>query len=327
MPPPAIAPIAILLAQLIGMGFACGFNLYATVALLGLGSRLGWFTDLPLGLRGLENGVIIGSAAILYVVEFVVDKIPYADSFWDAVHTTIRPLAAVLLALLALSAAPLDLRVAGAALTGIAALAAHSSKAGLRVALNTRPRPALTTTVSLIDDAAAVALTFAALRRPLIMLPAVLLLVLLMSIGGPGLWRAAALGVHATVAWLRGFFGDPGWRVPAQLPRRFRTLLRTEELGGGPPRATRAALLGFRSAGAYRNGWLVFERQGQCFLYHSLLRPRRLELPPAATTRVRKGVLADIIELQAAHVQFKLFLLKDGPPTEVAIAEIGAHES
>jgi hypothetical protein len=76
----AMSSFAVLLGQLLAIAFACGLNLYATVALLGLASRLGWMSGLPPGLRGLENGFVIGSAALLYLFEFVIDKVPYVDS-------------------------------------------------------------------------------------------------------------------------------------------------------------------------------------------------------------------------------------------------------
>ena len=51
--------------------------------------------QLPGQLDHLSNGWVIGVAAGMYVVEFIADKIPYVDSAWDAVHTFIRPPAAV----------------------------------------------------------------------------------------------------------------------------------------------------------------------------------------------------------------------------------------
>ena len=41
---------------------------------------------------------MIGVALVLYVVEFVADKIPWVDSIWDAVHTVIRPIGGALIA-------------------------------------------------------------------------------------------------------------------------------------------------------------------------------------------------------------------------------------
>ncbi len=80
-----------LLGRTMGFSFAAGINLYATVAILGLAKRFGW-VDLPEQFRVFDNDVVIGVALVLYVIEFVADKIPWVDSMWDAVHTVIRPI-------------------------------------------------------------------------------------------------------------------------------------------------------------------------------------------------------------------------------------------
>lgn len=308
----------------LGFAVACGFNLYATVALLGIGSRLGWISALPVGLRGLENGLVIGSATGLFLIEFVVDKVPYADSVWDVIHTTIRPLAATLLVGLALWDAPADVRIAGAALAGVTALVVHASKAGLRVALNSRPRPALTLGVSLLEDAAAGVFALVALVLPTVALVAAVLLLAGLFVFARGLGRAALLGVRAAVARLRGFFGSPGWHPAGRLPGPLRMLVHGDELGGPPSRATRAALLGVASAGAYRNGWLLLDRGRVAFVYRTLLRPRRVELPLSDGINMRPGLLTDIVEVGADDGRFTLFLLKDGPPPEVTLGELRA---
>jgi hypothetical protein len=79
------------LGRTMGFSFAAGINLYATVAILGLASRYGWVA-LPQQYQVFDNPWIIGGALVLYVVEFVADKIPWVDSIWDAAHSVIRPL-------------------------------------------------------------------------------------------------------------------------------------------------------------------------------------------------------------------------------------------
>src|SRR5688500_20152619 len=85
------------LGRTLGFSFAAGINLYATVAILGLASRYGWVA-LPEQFRVFDNDLIIGAALVLYVVEFIADKIPWIDSLWDAVHTVIRPVGGALIA-------------------------------------------------------------------------------------------------------------------------------------------------------------------------------------------------------------------------------------
>ena len=74
-------------------GWASGLNLYGTALILGLAGRLGWAEN-PAQLQSTWFLVLVG---VLYAVEFVVDKVPWLDSAWDAVHTVIRPVGGALL--------------------------------------------------------------------------------------------------------------------------------------------------------------------------------------------------------------------------------------
>jgi hypothetical protein len=320
-------PAAVLLAQLLAAAFACGINLYAVVALLGLASRLGWIDALPVGLRGLENGIVLASAATLYFVQFALDKIPYVDSFWDAVHTLIRPPAAAALAFLAVSGASLELRLVAAILAGLGALVAHLTKTGLRVMMNARPRPTATTVVSVVEDVAAITLMIAAITLPPVALLGVLALVLALPAVAPALWRAAFLGIRATAARLRGFFGHAGWRPAERLPAALRALVRPDEVGTAPTVVARAAIQGLRTAGRFRNGWLVLEPRSSAFVFRSLFRSRRFDFPPVTHVSVRNALLADIVDLHTGSETFTLFLLKDGPPADVALSRIGPNSS
>jgi hypothetical protein len=311
--------------RLLGPAFACGLNLYATVAVLGLASRLGWSDALPAGLRGLEHGVVIGSALALYLVEFVIDKIRWADSAWDAVHTVIRPGAAALLAMLALQGAPLGWRLAAAALAGAAALGAHGLKAGLRVSLNVRAGRGRAIVVSLLEDLLAIALVLASLMLADLAVAIAAAATLMMLLLGPRLSRPAVLGVRAVNARLRGFFGSCRWRGRDELPASLRRLVPPAHVGCAPPRATRAAVLDGADSGTgdYRNGWLVLENGAAAFLYRdSLLRGRRAALPAIRAAILRRGLLADRLEITGEHRSLTLLLLKDGPPPHITRTEL-----
>jgi len=60
------------LGRTLGLSFAAGINLYATVAVIGLASRFGW-VELPPQYRVFDNNWIIGVAVFLYLVEFLAD--------------------------------------------------------------------------------------------------------------------------------------------------------------------------------------------------------------------------------------------------------------
>src|SRR5712692_4255357 len=110
----------------LGAGFSSGLNLYATVATLGLLQRFG-VLRLPSGLQILSHPWILGIAIALYLLEFFADKIPYFDTFWDAIHTFIRPPAAALLAFAAAGGAPPEWRWGAALLAGGVALTSHGA--------------------------------------------------------------------------------------------------------------------------------------------------------------------------------------------------------
>jgi hypothetical protein len=76
---------------LLGGSWESGVNLYLTTVGLGIMSRLGW-VHLPGDLKAIAHPLVILLAVLLYVIEFVADKIPLVDSIWDSVHTCIRPI-------------------------------------------------------------------------------------------------------------------------------------------------------------------------------------------------------------------------------------------
>ena len=74
------------LGLILGTGYSSGLNLYASILTLGLLQRFD-VIHLPSGLQILSNPTILGIAAVLYLIEFFADKIPYLDSIWDSIHT------------------------------------------------------------------------------------------------------------------------------------------------------------------------------------------------------------------------------------------------
>ena len=149
----------------LGAGFSSGLNLYATVATLGLLQRFG-VLHLPPGLQVLSHPWVLAIAIALYLLEFFADKIPYFDTFWDALHTFIRPPAAALLAFAAAGAAPPEWRWAAALLAGGVALTSHGTKASARAAVNTTPEPFSNWFLSFGEDVLAVWLTWMATTHP-----------------------------------------------------------------------------------------------------------------------------------------------------------------
>ncbi|MFC6012771.1 DUF4126 domain-containing protein [Nocardia lasii] len=130
-------------------GWASGINAYAVVFLLGLFGRIGWAGDVP---PGLQRTDVLIAAGALFLIEAVADKIPFLDSFWDAVHTVVRPASgAVVSALIAGQDDSLPTMFA-AAVGGTTALLSHLVKAGTRMAVNTSPEPVTNIAMSTVED-------------------------------------------------------------------------------------------------------------------------------------------------------------------------------
>lgn len=301
--------------RLLGASLACGLNLYATVAVFGIASRVGWIEALPPAIHGLESTIIIVAAVLLFSAELIASAIPVLEAAWEAVHTIIRPVAAGALAWLVLEAAPTELQVLGVAAAGLVALMAHTAKVGLRL-IEARRRM-VRFAISAIEDGIAVGLAISTLVWPAIALGVASALFALLVLRGPRLWRAAAYGARAVVARLRGFFGTRDFRDPGEMPAALRGLIATPSLGTATTRAVRATL----GRGAWRNGWLVFEGHDTAFLYRGLLGGRRI---PLRTTRatMSPGFLADTLDLDTPEQRLTFMLLKDGPPAEATVTAI-----
>jgi hypothetical protein len=154
------------LGRTMGFSFAAGINLYATVAILGLAKRYGWVA-LPDQFAVFDHDVVIYTALVLYVVEFVADKIPWVDSIWDAVHTAIRPVGGAVIAIATLGDASPATQGLIALFGGTLAAGSHFTKAGTRAAANTSPEPFSNWILSLGEDLFVVGLATLALTYPI----------------------------------------------------------------------------------------------------------------------------------------------------------------
>lgn len=161
-----------LLGTTLGLGLAAGLRLYATVLALGVALRMEWLTlpaELaPLGV--LAHPAVLGIAGVMYVMEFVTDKVPWLDSAWDAAHTVIRPLGAAGLALTAFGQMDPAARVGLALLCGGVALSSHATKAATRLAVNQSPEPVSNAGLSLLGDAAVPAFVWFTMAHPVLTL-------------------------------------------------------------------------------------------------------------------------------------------------------------
>ena len=155
-----------LLTTLFSTGWASGVNAYATVALLGILGRAG-VGDVP---EPLQSDPAIAAASIMYLIEFVTDKIPYLDNVWDAIHTVVRPTIASGIGAVYGVDADLDALDEAFAVggSGATALASHAVKAAIRLGINTSPEPASNIIVSLAEDGAVAGVILLVVEHPVI---------------------------------------------------------------------------------------------------------------------------------------------------------------
>jgi uncharacterized protein DUF4126 len=115
----------------------------------------------------LSEVPIIVLASILYLIEFVADKVPAVDSVWDAVHTFVRAPAAAVLGFAAFGDVSEPWRIAAALLCGTLALSSHGIKASTRLAINASPEPFTNWAASFGEDVFVAALIWAAVAHPM----------------------------------------------------------------------------------------------------------------------------------------------------------------
>jgi len=172
-----------------GAAWGSGINLYATILVLGF---LG-MTDnivLPQSLELLMNPLVIGAAGLMYIVEFVADKVPGVDTGWDTLHTFVRIPAGVLLAAGAVGEINPAVAIAAGILGGGIATSTHATKSGTRLLINTSPEPAANWTASVLEDVAVITGVWAALVHPWAFLIILIIFILLMIWILPKLWGA-----------------------------------------------------------------------------------------------------------------------------------------
>ncbi len=139
------------LAQASGLAYAVGLNLYATVSVVGLATRLGWIGPLPGSLNALSSWWVISVALALTFVELLASLIPAVASAWDTLHSLIRPPAAAALAAATAWHGDPAFVLLAALLGGGLAVTTHTTKLGMRYAVDMSPEPVSNGIMSLTE--------------------------------------------------------------------------------------------------------------------------------------------------------------------------------
>ncbi len=172
-----------------GAAWGSGINLYATILVLGLLGLTGNIV-LPQSLEILMDPLVIGAAALMYFIEFFVDKVPGVDTGWDTLHTFIRIPAGVLLAASAVGDINPAMAIAAGILGGGLSATTHATKSGSRLIINTSPEPFTNWIASLLEDIIVIAGVWAALIHPWVFLTFFVLFIVVLLWVVPKLWVA-----------------------------------------------------------------------------------------------------------------------------------------
>jgi len=156
-----------------GLGLAAGAGLNAYAVLFVYGGIAHLFPeDFPGALtRFLAQPATLGVLFALYLLEFFADKIPGLDHVWDVIHTVVRPLAGVLLAVAAVgpgAETPLTVLAGGGG--GVTALAAHLVKGTARLTSTALTAGVANFALSLAEDVLAVLQAIVSVFLPLVAL-------------------------------------------------------------------------------------------------------------------------------------------------------------
>lgn len=147
------------------LGWASGLRLYAVLFLVGLAGHLAWI-PLPPGLGLLASPVVLAATGLMFVVEFLADKVPGLDTLWDAVHTLIRVPAGAALAASVLGGDDAAWTLIAALMGGTLAATSHIAKATTRAAINASPEPLSNVGLSLLGDLAVPGMLWLAWEQP-----------------------------------------------------------------------------------------------------------------------------------------------------------------
>lgn len=179
-------------------------RLYAVIFFLGILQHTGTL-DLPPDLALLAHPAVMVVSGLLFLAEFLADKIPGFDSVWDAVHTFIRIPGGALLAAAAVAQGDAGLALAAGLLGGLFAAGAHFTKASGRVLINASPEPFSNWMASFGEDALAFGVLWSAFKYPLLLLAGLVLFFIAVALLAPRLMR----GVRYVFAAIRRMLGHP----------------------------------------------------------------------------------------------------------------------
>jgi Domain of unknown function (DUF4126) len=203
------------LAVALGLAALSGYSLYLTVFLTGLAVHFDWIHLAPqyASLHVLSDPAVIIVSGILFVIEFFVDKIPWVDSLWDAIHTVIRPIGGALLAIQTLGHPGPVFNVIIGLIAGAVTFTSHSVKTGTRLIVNQSPEPFSNVAVSLGENLLLGAMFALLWSHPLVALAILLVFFSVAFYFLPRIWRT----IRIRVWFIRQKMKQPARRTAVEL--------------------------------------------------------------------------------------------------------------
>ena len=312
------------LASLLPLALAAGLDLPLTLLLLGSALWLGFQSAPPGELGDLAVALVLGMAALLWLLELWAERRPLSALGWNLAQGLVRPLAGALLALLLIPDAGLLWRVGGAVVAALLTLWTQAARAGWRLLLDLaeakRPSRILVTAA---EDAAALAMVALLLDVPFAASSVAAVTIALGAAWARPAVRAYAFGARLVWGATCGMLAPRRWREPERFPRWLTKALSDDALlPGGGLRGAPAGALAHPELDVFRGGWVVIRGGSPLFLYRRSRRSRSLDLGSVDPVRVTRNRLHNRVELRdPAGRIYALCFPWDGPQIEGLEAE------
>ena len=193
-----------------GLGLAAGAGLNAYAVLLVYGGVSRFFPEAFPGpiAQFLASTPALLASGVLFLLEFLADKIPGLDHLWHMLHSVVRPLVGALLAVASVApegSATLNVFAGGGG--GLVALLAHLVKSATRLTSTALTAGMANAVLSLAEDILAFLQSLVAIFLPMVALAVVAALGILFVATVPRIARSVNLFGRRRTAGPRGGSG------------------------------------------------------------------------------------------------------------------------
>jgi hypothetical protein len=150
----------------LGLAAASGLNAWAVLLLFqGLVRLLP--QEFPGGVTAaLSSPFVLDLAIVLFLLEFIVDKIPFIDRIWEALNSLLRPAIGALLALACVPVSGLAARALVVVAAVAVSFAAHAAQITTRLTSTAATQGWTQVALSLVEDIVAIVLAILLFFQP-----------------------------------------------------------------------------------------------------------------------------------------------------------------